>query len=71
MYERAVDPRIQRMRSEIEQSGETLLEAGEINLLCRNEISGDRRWNMIVDLAIKEGWSFTFLPDDSVRFAKL
>jgi hypothetical protein len=71
MHDRAVDPRVVRMRSEIEQSGETLLEPGELNLLCRNEISDDRRWNLIAELAINEGWSFTFFPDDSVRFAKL
>ena len=59
------------MRSEIEQAGETLLEPGELDLLCRNEILDDRRWNLIAELAINEGWSFTFFPDDSVRFAKL
>jgi hypothetical protein len=59
------------MRAEIEQSGETLLEPGELNLLCQGEILDDRRWNRIAEVAINEGWSFTFLPDDSVRFAKL
>ena len=59
------------MRAEIEQSGETLLEPGELNLLCGGEISADHRWNMIAKIAISEGWSFTFFPDDSVRFAKL
>ena len=71
MHDRAVDPRVLRMRSEIEQSGETLLEPGELNLLCRNEISDDSRWKLIAELAINEGWSFTFFPDDRVRFAKL
>ena len=58
------------MRAEIEQAGETLLEPGELNLLCQGEISDDHRWNMIAEIAINEGWSFTFFPDDSVRFAK-
>ena len=71
MHDRLINPRIQRMRAEIEQRGETLLEAGELNLLCRGEISGDYRWNIIAEIAINEGWSFTFFPDDSVRFAKL
>lgn len=71
MHDRVVDPRIQKMRAEIERSGETLLEPGELNLLCQGEISDDQRWNMIAEVAINEGWSFTFLPDDSVRFAKL
>lgn len=59
------------MRSEIEQSGESLLEPGELNLLCQGEISEDHRWKTIAEIAINEGWSFTFFPNDSVRFAKL
>lgn len=59
------------MRAEIERSGETLLEPGELNLLCRGEISDDHRWKIIAEIAINERWSFTFFPDDSVRFAKL
>jgi hypothetical protein len=59
------------MRAEIEQSGESLLGRGELNLLCMGEISEDHRWNMITQIAINEGWSFTFFPDDSVRFAKM
>lgn len=71
MLDRVADPRIQKMRAEIEQSGETLLELGELNLLHRGELSEDQRWKTITEIAIKEGWSFTFFPDDSVRFAKL
>jgi hypothetical protein len=71
MLDLVADPRMERMRAEIEQSGETLLEPGELNLLYRGEISDDHRWNMIAEIAINEGWSFTFSPDDSVRFAKL
>ena len=59
------------MRSEIEQSGETLLDPAELNLLCRGEIFDGHRWKTIAEIAINEGWSFTFFPDDSVRFAKL
>ena len=71
MHDRAVHPRVQKMRAEIEQAGETLLEPGELNLLCRGELSEDHRWNTIAEIAINEGWSFTFFPDDSVLFAKL
>lgn len=71
MHDRAVHPRVQKMRTEIEQVGETLLEPGELNLLCKGELSEDHRWNTIAEIAINEGWSFTFFPDDSVLFAKL
>jgi hypothetical protein len=59
------------MRAQIEQSGETLLDPGELNLLCSGEIFAGHRWKSIAEIAINEGWSFTFFPDDSVRFAKL
>jgi hypothetical protein len=71
MHDRAVHPRVQKMRAEIEQHGETLLEPGELNLLCRGDLSDDRRWNTIAEIAINEGWSFTFYPDDSVLFSRL
>ena len=59
------------MRAKIEQSGEILLDPGELNLLCRGEMFDDHRWKLVAEIAINEGWSFTFFPDDSVRFAKL
>jgi len=59
------------MRAEIEQSGETLLDIGELNLLCRGEALDRHRWKMVAELAINEGWDFTFFPDGSVRFSKL
>lgn len=59
------------MRAEIEQSGETLLEFSELNLLCRGEILERDRWKVVVEIAINEGWSFSFFPDGSVRFSKL
>lgn len=48
-----------------------MLAPAELSLLPRGSLSEDQRWEMIADLAINEGWSFTFFPDDSVRFAKL
>ena len=71
MLDQAADPRIQRMRAQIEQSGEMLLEAKELNQLYSGEPSEDQRWKTIAEIAINEHWSFTFFPDDKVRFAKL
>ena len=71
MRDRAVNPDVQRMRAEIEQSGETVLERDELNLLCRREIPVRHHWKTVAEIAINEGWSFTFFPDDSVRFSKL
>ena len=63
--------RIRKMRAEIERSGETLVEAGELNQLGKTGLPDEQQFKTIAKIAIKEGWSFTFLPDDSVRFAKL
>ena len=71
MHDQLVESRVQRMRGEIEQSGESRLGRGELNLLCADELSEDQRWKTIAEIAINEGWSFTFFPDDTVRFAKL
>lgn len=71
MHDQLVHPRVQKMRAEIAQAGETLLEPGELNLLCMGDLTEDHRWNTIAEIAINEGWSFTFLPDDSVIFARL
>lgn len=59
------------MRAEIERSGETMLDPDELNLLCRGEILDGDQWKRVAEIAVNEGWSFTFFPDDSVRFAKL
>ena len=71
MLDRVANPRIQRMRTEIEQAGETLLDPKELDLLPGDHSSDDPRWQAIVEIASREGWSFTFFPDDRVRFAKL
>lgn len=59
------------MRAEIERAGEALLDPDELSLLCRGAIQDLHRWKMVAEIAVNEGWSFTFFPDDSVRFAKL
>jgi hypothetical protein len=59
------------MRAEIERRGEILLDPGELDLLCRGEIHDRHHWKMVAEIAINEGWNFTFFPDDSVRFTKL
>jgi hypothetical protein len=71
MLDRVVDPRVQRMRAEIERAGESLLRPSELNLLHVSDLSENERWETIAAIAIHEGWSFTFLPDNTVRFAKL
>jgi hypothetical protein len=65
-----VEPQVQKIRADIAQSGESILEHKELRALCQTEIS-EHRWNVLARIAIDEGWSFTFFPDGRVRFAKL
>ena len=55
MHDRLIESRVQMMRGEIEQSGESRLGRGELNLLCPDELSEDHRWKTIAEIAINEG----------------
>ncbi len=59
------------MRHEIQENGESIVRCQELRVLCADEVSGSGLWNAIAKIAINEGWSFTFFPDGSIRFAKL
>lgn len=71
MHDAGVEPQVQQIRYTIEQFGESILSPKELTALCKGEISGEHRWNVIANIAINERWSFTFFPDGRVRFAKL
>jgi hypothetical protein len=61
---------VERIRHEIQEYGESIVGCEELRVLCVNEASESGQWNVIAQIAISEGWSFTFFPDGSVRFAK-
>jgi hypothetical protein len=42
----------------------------ELRVLCADVVLVSNQWGAIAKIAINEGWSFTFFPDRSVRFAK-
>ncbi|HVF70603.1 MAG TPA: hypothetical protein VM940_03250 [Chthoniobacterales bacterium] len=64
-----VDP-IGKIRAAIEQRGEAILSPADVQSLA-GEASGRSGWTMIAALATAGGWSFTFFPNGSVRFASL
>lgn len=61
---------IQNIRNRIEQDGEAVIGAIELQALLKEHL-GRNRWDIIAKIAIDENWSFTFFPDGSVRFARL
>jgi len=63
--------KVEMMRYEIGEIGESIVACEELHTLCADELSTSGQWNCIAKLAIDEGWSFTFFPNGSVRFARL
>ena len=55
----------------IEKQGEAFVGYAQIQALCADEVVPRSEWELIAKIAINQGWSFTFLPDRTVRFAKL
>ena len=59
------------MRHEVDQYGESIVRSDELRVLCADVVLPGNQWDAIAEIAISEGWSFTYFPDGSVRFAKL
>lgn len=63
--------RIEAMRHEVHENGESVLSYEELRVLCYEADLPLNQWEAVAQLAISESWSFTFFPDHSVRFARL
>ena len=61
---------VEKIRNEIEEYGESIVGCDELRVLCLGELVQNGQWEAIAKISINEGWSFTFFPDGSVRFAK-
>jgi hypothetical protein len=68
---RTLQSEIERIRSEIKGSGESIVACEELRVLCEEEVPVSDQWNALAKIAINEKWSFTFFPNGSVRFANL
>lgn len=67
----ASESQIQTMRRDVEVQGECIVRYEDLRALCPNVLPPINYWETIAKIAIEEGWSFTFFPDRSVRFARL
>ena len=67
----AVGSQIERLRHNVQVYGECIVPYGELGALCSDAVTPVNYWEAIAKIAIDEGWSFTFFPDRSVRFAAL
>ena len=62
---------VETIRREVDECGESIVRCDELRILCEDVVLSSNNWEAIAKIAINEGWSFTYFPDGSVRFAKL
>jgi hypothetical protein len=67
----ALESQIETMRRAVQDLGECIVSYDALRALCAHALPPRNQWEEIAKIAIDEGWSFTFFPDRSVRFAKL
>jgi len=65
-----LDAQIATIREEIRVNGQSIADCTKLLALCP-EVSTSGQWGEIAKIAIDERWSFTFLPNGDVCFAKL
>lgn len=67
----ALESQIETMRGDVQVRGECIISYDALSALCEDALPPRNQWEEIAKIAIDEGWTFTFFPDRSVRFAKL
>jgi hypothetical protein len=67
----ALESQIEAMRRDVQDRGECIVSYEALSALCAEALPPRNQWEEIAKIAIDEGWTFTFFPDRSVRFAKL
>jgi hypothetical protein len=61
---------VEKIRSQIQQFGESRVGCEELSLLC-SDVSAAQEKIGIEQIAEYEGWTFQYLPDGHVRFSPL
>lgn len=64
----AVASEVARIKRELICDGESTVDRIGLGIFVPEGTTATEQFNLISKLAIKEGWSFTFLPDGSIRF---
>ncbi len=68
MYDReAIAAQVTRIRQEVIRDGGATIGCDDLRILCPDEFTVSEQFMHIATIAKKEGWSFAFLPDGSVR----
>lgn len=71
MADASLESQIDKIRREIEERGESNVGCEELCVLCPGAALQSSRWDAIAQIALRERWSFTLLPDETVSFKNL
>jgi hypothetical protein len=66
-----LERQIEMIRREIAETGESIVGCEELRVLCPDEVPPGIQWNAVANIAMSEGWSFTYFPNGNVAFANL
>ena len=66
--ELAVVQQLERIKAEVTPDGGATVGRDELRILCPDSLSVSEQFMRIASIAQKEGCSFAFLPDGTVRF---
>ena len=64
----AVAQQLERINAEVARDGGATVGRDELRVLCPDSLSVSEQFMRIASIAQKEGCSFAFLPDGTVRF---
>ena len=66
--ETAFAEELSRIRAEVGRDGGTTVGCEQLRILCPGPMSPAQQFMRIAQIAQKEGWSFSFLSNGTVRF---
>ena len=59
---------IDAIRAEVCRTGIATVGGEQLRFLCPDHMSVPEQYRRVAEAAAREGWSFAFLPDGTVRF---
>ena len=67
-HEQEIESEIDAIRAEVCRIGIATMGCEQLRLLCPDHMSVPEQYRRVAEAAAREGWSFAFLPDGTVRF---
>ncbi len=67
----SVKEQVEQIRREVQLEGQSLATCETLQILCKDHGTFGQQFDRIKDIALQEGWRFSFLKDGSVRFSNI